>query len=65
MVTEIVALKVLAEVDTIQVASGGNNGSEGAVTLVSEGDPKAVEKAIQICRVGQGRAAHADSKGNL
>ena len=48
VVTEIDALKILSGVDSVHVASGGNTGSEGSVTLVSEGDPKAIEKAIQL-----------------
>ena len=47
VVTEITALKILASVDTFHVASGGCSGSEGAVTLVAEGDKEVVEKAIQ------------------
>jgi hypothetical protein len=37
VVTEIEALRVLAGVEAVHVASGGNDRSEGAVTLVAEG----------------------------
>jgi hypothetical protein len=63
VVTEIVALKILAGVDTLQVASGGNTGSEGSVTLVSEGDPKAVEKAIQLVESVKGEQPMQIRKG--
>ena len=48
VVTEITALKILADVDAFHVASGGCSGSEGAVTLVAEGETGVVQKAIQI-----------------
>jgi hypothetical protein len=48
VVTEIEALKTLAGVEAFQIASGGQSGSEGAVTLVCEGGPAAVRKAINL-----------------
>ena len=48
MVTEIEALKILAGVETTHIGSGGLSGSEGAVTLISEGEPAAVRKAIDL-----------------
>ncbi len=48
VVTEITALKVLAGVDAVHVASGGCSGSEGAVTLVAEGEKAAMRKAIRF-----------------
>ncbi len=48
VVTEIDALGILAGVDTEHIASGGQNGCEGAVTLVSEGEEKAIQKAVAI-----------------
>jgi hypothetical protein len=47
VVTEIEALKILAGVEAFHVASGGSSGSEGAVTLVAEGEEGVVQKAIQ------------------
>jgi hypothetical protein len=48
VVTEITALKNLAGVDAFHVASGGSSGSEGAVTLVAEGEKGMVQKAIGV-----------------
>jgi hypothetical protein len=48
VVTEIEALKILAGVETTHIGSGGVSGSEGAVTLVSEGEPAAVRKAVEL-----------------
>lgn len=63
IVTEIEALKILTGVETTHVASGGNSGSEGAVTLVSEGDKAAVEKAIQIVESIKGEEPVRPRKG--
>ncbi len=48
VVTEVEALRSLAYVDVIHVASGGIGGSEGSVTLVMEGDGAAVESALTL-----------------
>ena len=48
VVTEIEALKTLAGVEAFHIASGGQSGSEGAVTLVCEGEPASVRKAIDL-----------------
>jgi len=48
VVTEIEALKTLAGVEAVHIASGGQSGSEGAVTLVCEGEPASVRKAIDL-----------------
>jgi hypothetical protein len=48
VVTEIEALELLAGVEAWHVSSGGIDGSEGAVTLVVEGPPTAVDKAIGL-----------------
>jgi hypothetical protein len=48
VVTEIQAMKILAGVEAFHVASGGNTGSEGSVTLVVEGAAEGVDKAISI-----------------
>jgi hypothetical protein len=50
VVTEIEALGILAGVAVRHVASGGIAGSEGAVVLLIEGNPKDVEKAWSICQ---------------
>ena len=50
VITEIESLKILAGVDAFHVASGGNAGSEGGVTLVAEGEPRIIEKAIQVVK---------------
>jgi hypothetical protein len=47
-VTEIEALRILAGVESFHVSSGGVSGSEGAVTLVCEGDAAPVGKAIEL-----------------
>jgi hypothetical protein len=54
VVTEIEALKILTGVESIHVASGGSKESQGAVTLISEGDEKAVKKAIEIVEAIKG-----------
>jgi hypothetical protein len=48
VVTEIEALKTLTGVEAFHIASGGQSGSEGAVTLVCEGEPASVRKAIDL-----------------
>jgi hypothetical protein len=48
IVTEIRALKILANVNAKLVASGGIGGSEGSVVLVAEGADLDVKKAISL-----------------
>lgn len=48
IVTEIEALKILAEVEAISLGAGGIGGAEGAVTLLLEGDEDKVTKAWKI-----------------
>ena len=50
VVTEIEALGILTGVAARHVASGGIAGSEGAVVLLLEGDPKGVAKAFELCQ---------------
>ncbi len=50
VVTEIQALKVLTGADACHIASGGISGSEGAVTLVLEGDADTVERAFELVK---------------
>jgi len=48
VVTEVEALRMLTGVESFHVASGGYGNSQGAVTLVSEGEAEAVKKAIRL-----------------
>ena len=48
VVTEIEALKILADVDSKHIASGGVGESAGAVVLVIKGEETNVRKAISI-----------------
>lgn len=48
VLTEIQALGILAEVQATHVASGGVNGSEGAVVLVAEGPEEDVARAFRL-----------------
>lgn len=48
VVTEVEAIKLLTGVDAFHVASGGVDGSEGAVLLVAEGENSAIEKTIDL-----------------
>jgi len=50
IVTEIEAIKLLADVDSFQAAGGGIGGAEGAVWLVVRGDKKKVENALKIAQ---------------
>lgn len=63
VVTEITALKTLAGIDAFHVASGGCSGSEGAVTLVAEGEEGAVQKAIQFIESVKGEPPLMPRKG--
>lgn len=48
VVTEIDAFRILFGLEAIHVGSGGINGSEGAVTLVVEGEKKDLDLAIKL-----------------
>jgi len=54
LVTEIEALKILANVEAFQASAGGIGGAEGAVWMVWRGRPEDVEKARQIAASVQG-----------
>jgi len=54
IVTEIEALKMLANVDAFQASAGGIGGAEGAVWMVWRGKPEDVEKARLIAASVQG-----------
>jgi hypothetical protein len=56
VVTEVEALKMLTGVESFHVASGGCGDSQGAVTLVSEGDAEGIEKAIQTIEAIKGES---------
>lgn len=63
VITEIEALKILAGIESIHVASGGTSGAEGAVVLVSEGEKAEVEAAIRIVESVKGEPALQPRKG--
>ncbi|MGA2954579.1 MAG: hypothetical protein ABSF48_02505 [Thermodesulfobacteriota bacterium] len=63
VVTEITALKILAGVDALHVASGGCSGSEGAVTLIAEGEKKVIEKAVEVIESIKGEPPILPRKG--
>ena len=63
VVTEIQALKILADVESTHVSSGGCSGSEGTVTVVAEGDTSSVEKAIRIVESVKGEPPLEPRKG--
>lgn len=48
VITELDALRVLADVEATHVASGGIEGSEGAVVIAVEGPEAAVDRALEI-----------------
>lgn len=48
VVTEIEALRILTGVEAVHLASGGVNGSEGAVVLVADGSKENLDKAIEL-----------------
>jgi hypothetical protein len=63
VVTEIEALKILADVETKHVASGGVGESAGAVVLVIKGEEANVRKAISIVESIKGEPALKGFKG--
>ena len=48
IVTELEALKLLADVEVFQAAAGGVGGAEGGVWLIVRGSQPAVEKALKL-----------------
>ena len=48
IVTELEAMKILADVDVFQAAGGGVAGAEGGVWLIARGPRPVVEKALKI-----------------
>jgi hypothetical protein len=63
VVTEIRALKILANVDAKLVAAGGIGGSEGSVVLVAEGAEPGVKKAISLIESIKGEKPVPPLKG--
>ncbi len=63
VVTEIVALRMLTGVESIHVASGGYGDSQGAVTLVSEGEAEVVKKAIKLIEAIKGEPSLEVKRG--
>lgn len=63
VITEIEALKILAGVRCVHVASGGSSGSEGSVVLVAEGEKQPVEAAIRAVESVKGEPQLKPRKG--
>ncbi len=62
VITEIEALKMMAGVESFHVSSGGSSGSEGAVTLVAEGEAQKVQKAVELIESLKGEPPLAPHK---
>ena len=54
VITEIQAIQVLTGASATHVASGGIGGSEGAVTLVVEGEAPVLEQAFELVKSVKG-----------
>ncbi|RJR36557.1 MAG: hypothetical protein C4576_23570 [Desulfobacteraceae bacterium] len=63
VVTELEALRILADVDATHVASGGIGESAGSVVIVVEGPEEKVRKAISIVESVKGEPALPGFKG--
>ncbi len=63
VVTEVQALELLAGVSAVPVASGGVGGTEGAVTLVLEGERARVERALEVLAQVKGTVLPAPVTG--
>lgn len=63
VITELEALKILADVNARHVASGGIGDCAGAVVIIAEGPEAAVKKAISIVEAIKGEPALPDFKG--
>ena len=62
IVTEIEALKILANADATLVSAGGIGGAEGAVRLLVRGQEAEVRKALEIVAEIQGEPAFVPSE---
>ncbi|MHC4618733.1 MAG: hypothetical protein ACYTEQ_13390 [Planctomycetota bacterium] len=60
IVTELEALKLLADVSVFQAAAGGIGGAEGSVRLVCRGARQKVEKALKLAEEIQGEPPFAE-----
>jgi hypothetical protein len=63
VVTEIEALRILCGVKATLVGAGGVGGNEGAVTLVGEGDDKAIEETVALVESIKGEPPVPANKG--
>ena len=63
-ITEIDALRVLTRVKAVHVASGGFGGSEGAVTLIAEGEEEDIKAAIELISQVKGEPPMPPFKGD-
>jgi hypothetical protein len=54
VITEIEALRILASVDAMPIASGGIGGAEGSTAILIEGTQEAVNKAWEIANKVKG-----------
>ena len=63
VVTEIRALKILANLEAKLVAAGGIGGSEGSVVLVAEGSEQGVKKAVSLVESIKGEKPVSPLKG--
>ena len=57
MVTEIQALRILADVEATHIASGGIGGCEGAVALIVESTDEAVRQVFEVVEKVKGDTA--------
>jgi len=64
VVTEIEALKILADVQATHIASGGIGEAAGAVSLIIEGEDQKVQQAIDIIESLKGEPTLPGFKGN-
>ena len=62
VVTEIEAIKILTGADAHHVASGGIGGSEGAVTLVVEGETNILERSFELVKSVKGEPSFPPPK---
>lgn len=63
VITEITALEIMTGAQSFHIGSGGSSGSEGSVTLVTEGDAFHVKKAIELIKSIKGTAPLRPRKG--